>query len=82
MSRPRPGALIDALRLIVLDGDVSTLPKGFVAALLRRKWVRLMRCRPVLTRLGHRILKDDGDNALREIFAWLKSDEGKRYLSQ
>ena len=78
MSRPRKGALIDALRLIVLGGDVSTLPKRTIADLRRRRWVRQREI--ALTAMGSRELKADGERALDDVFRWLKSEEAKPFF--
>jgi hypothetical protein len=75
MSTPRIGALIDALRLIVLDGDTTTLRKSIIAHLVRRRWVRVGKRKITVTPTGHRVLAKDGDDG--EFFAWLKSDIAK-----
>jgi accessory colonization factor AcfC len=57
---------------------VATLRRAVIADLKRRQWIHIGARKLTVTRAGHLVLKADGDNALREIFTWLKSDEAKR----
>ena len=80
MSAPLAGALNDAIRFLVLGGEVRSLSRKIRYWLVRRRW--LSKGGATITRLGHKVLASDGDTALQDIRSWLKSTEAEKFFQK